>query len=150
MSKPVPLTDEQIQKIIQNRPQDIQEAWELFINLYLGECYIDDKLVTEEQKNEIQEGLDKTLGIQDVTKRLALYRNANLVSYNDEFFELLEALKSGDLVKFRDGKGKEWELPSYRQGESKKNVKLGKPNQPKPPDSKMGRDALGKLTGSGG
>ena len=147
----VPLSETQEKKIILNLDLVIQEKYEVFTQLINDEeIYTEnDELISKDIRKELIQGLTEELGIQDVYDNVTLYRKLNLVVFKDSAFELLEATKSGSIIKFRDGKGKEFQITEKDHFKINKDLSKKK-SPPKPPKSKMGRDALRKLSGSGG
>ncbi len=149
----VPLSIKQQEKIISNLDPVIQENFERFNHLMLDDLYDEnDKLISNDVKEKLIQVLDKELGIQKIYDNVILYRKLNLVIFNDSTFELLEATKSGSIIKFRDGrvpKGNEVEITEKEYSKINKELSKNK-SQPKPPNSKMCRDALRKLSGGGG
>jgi hypothetical protein len=148
---PVSLSEKQEEKILLNLDPIIQEKYELFTQLINNEDHYDEneKLISKDVKKNYIRGLTEELGIQDVYDNLTLYRKLNLVVFNDSTFELLEATKSGSIIKCRDGKDKEFQITEKEY--SNINKKLSKiKSLPKIPKSKIGQDALRKLSGGGG
>ncbi len=149
----VPLSEKQEEKIISNLDPVIQENFERFKHLIYDDLYDEnDKLISKDVKEKLVQVLNKELGIQDVSDHVTLFRKLNLVVFNDSTFELLEATKSGSIIKFRDGsvpKGKEFEIAEKEYSKINKDLSKNK-SQPKPPNSKRCRDALRKLSGGGG
>lgn len=137
--KPVPLSKKQEDKIISNLDPVIQEKYNLFRNIVLN----------GDTESNNYETLAKELGVHDVYDNVTLYRKLNLVVFNDSTFELLEATKSGNIIKFRDGTGRERRITEKDYAKINKE-RPRKVNPPKPPKSRMGQDALKKLSGSGG
>jgi hypothetical protein len=97
--------------------------------------------MTLEEKEEIFGGFIDGFDIQYVTDQCIIFRKLNLVWFKNGFFELLEAIESGSVFKYRDQRGNEYEaefVPTNVGNKKKTQIK----RIYRSPKTDVGMDAL--------
>lgn len=152
--KPKPLSDEQINKLIQNGNQKYVDFFDLVKTIVIDDAPMandDDSSIkfsqmSYDEKCELLEGgIVDGFNIQISFKNCILFRKLNLIWLNDYFFELLESNRSGDVITIRDGKGTIHEYEMTKTGSKKIKMAKTKRVPPKPCKTKDGQDALHHL-----